>query len=201
MSRLADELVDGIGAGNDAKRYLLTALQHMADASPGYPSGHTGGPSGPDSDVHLTQPERFEMLRDDAIADYQRLVTRVRDGREAMVDVWGIVTKWGVVRDAADLEVADPEDEMWCRSCLRIRHFAPRRQSGGVNCDWCATTLRTLNETRASKAKRALTELPLQAVRAHAEGRRVYQRDLERWAGITDIRSDRASKRKRKVNP
>lgn len=205
MSALDEKLADAAGLIGDTQKCLNAAVRRMADATPGYPSGRTGVPHGPDADVHLTQPERFtDTLRDEAVKDYEALVKAVSRLHTASRDVYGYATKWGVTKDTRNVEgqlrVADPEDDMWCKSCLRIRHFAPRRAQGGVNCDWCAATLRDLNQTRAGQGRKALEELPRQALQAHAEGRRVYQKDLERWAGIGDIRSERNARRKRKVS-
>lgn len=199
LTTLAERLEEANGRIADAVKFLTKALQRMGDASPGYPSGHTAASSGPDADVHLTQPERFtSTLKDEALKDYAKLIRAVRLHEQTACDIYGITSKWGVTKDPKDLNVADPEDDMWCQSCLRIRHLSPRRAQGGVNCDWCATTLRALNQTRADKGLKAMDGLPTQALRAHAEGRRVYQKDLERWAAIGDIRSERQSNRKRK---
>jgi hypothetical protein len=182
---------------------LPDAVRRLSDASPGYPGGHEPGGGRrdeEDGDVYLTQPERFgDTMRDRAITDAETLRKALRSLAAAADDIWGVATRWGVRRDARDLEVADPTDEMWCRSCLTIGHMSPRRIQGGDSCGWCYTTLRTLNAARAAAGRKPMDELPRQAIQAHARGDRVYMKDLERWAGVADIRLDRADSRKTRV--
>jgi hypothetical protein len=164
---------------SDVAKYADAALRRLAEAQPGYPSGHDGTGSG------STQPERYEAtLGDDAVRDLRKLREAQKQALHAGRDLWGVVTKWGVARDARSLAVADPEDEMWCRSCLTIRHFSTRRASGGVNCDWCATTLREINQARTSQGRRPLTEIPRPLLTLHAQGKRINMRVLEAAAGV-----------------
>ena len=171
----------------DIAKLHPAAIRRLQDASPGFPSGHDGTGSG------STQPERYEAtLGDDAVRDLAKLRKAQRMAQQAGADLWGVVTKWGVARDARSLEQADPVDELWCRSCLTIGRCEPRRKEGGVLCRWCDDTLRVLNRGRAAVGKRQLTELPRRALHQHAEGKRVTQRDLLRWAGIDErkVRGD-----------
>lgn len=171
----------------DIAKLADSALRRLNDAQPGFPSGHDGTGAG------NTQPERYETtLGDDAVRDLAKLRRALRQAEHAGRDLWGVVTKWGPSRDARSLEVADPEDELWCRSCLTIGRCEPRRKEGGVLCRWCDDTLRVLNRGRATLGKRALTEIPRRALHVHAEGKRVTQRDLLRWAGIDErkVRGD-----------
>lgn len=192
MSARADEERTKLCA--DIERFKPAALRRLAEAQPGYPSGHDGTGSG------STQPERYEAtLGDDAVRDLERLRKAEKTAMSALRDEWGVVTKWGVARDARSLEIADPTDEMWCRSCLTIGHFSTRRASGGVNCDWCASTLRDINTARSEMGRRPLTELPREALQAHASGRRVTTRDVERWTGLKNLRRDRNERRKKPV--
>jgi hypothetical protein len=178
VTQQTDELAKLYG---DVAKYADAALRRLSEAQPGYPSGHDGTGSG------STQPERYEAtLGDDAVRDLRKLREAQKQALHAGRDLWGVVTKWGVARDARSLAVADPEDEMWCRSCLTIGKCEPRRKEGGVLCRWCDDTLRVLNRGRAAVGKRALTELPRRALHVHAEGKRVTQRDLLRWAGIDE---------------
>jgi hypothetical protein len=92
-------------------------------------------------------------------------------------------------------------DDIWCVSCTRVKHLAPRRAAGGDRCDWCYTTLRVLNKARSSKGLAELKDLPARAIRHHAEGKRVTEDDLHRWASLeetgTQRRDGRKGKRKR----
>lgn len=174
------ELLDRACADLDATRRLLSAaVARLDDAEPGYPGGGTGGATGDDSG-----PLRSTVvLRDDALRDRALLEQRLRklelDARVTL----RVVQKWGI-RSVGESD-REP-DEMWCRSCLRAGRCEPRRTSNGKthgpNCRWCEDTLRAVNVVRNERKQAPMAELPLVAVRWHAEGRRVTARDIEAWA-------------------
>lgn len=174
------ELLDRAAADLDATRRLLSAaVGRMDDASPGYPGGGHGGGGGDDSG-----PTRGQVvLGDAALKDRHALTTRLAAIELESRAVLRIAQKWGI-RSVGDSN-REP-DEMWCRSCLRAGHMAPRRTSNGTthgpNCRWCDDTLRAVNVVRGERRQPPLAELPITAVRWHAEGRRTTARMIEAWA-------------------
>lgn len=177
--RLTD-LLDRAAADLDATRRLLAAaVGRMDDAAPGYPGGGSGVGSGDDSG-----PTRGQVvLGDSALMDRQMLERRLHRLEMESLAVLRIAQKWGI-RSVGE-STREP-DEMWCRSCLRAGHMAPRRTSNGTthgsNCRWCDDTLRAVNVVRAERRQPPLAELPVTAVRWHAEGRRTTARVIEAWA-------------------
>lgn len=184
--RLA-ELLDRATADLEATRRLLShAVARLDDSEPGYPGGGTGGATGDDSG-----PLRSTViLRDDALRDRALLEQRLRKLDQDARMLLRLTQKWGM-RSIGETD-REP-DELWCRSCLRAGHMAPRRTSPGKthgeNCRWCDDTLRAVNVVRAERKQPGLAELPLVAVRWHSEGRRVTARDIEAWA--TNVKNRR----------
>ncbi len=176
----------------DIDKLTPAALRRLGEAQPGFPSGHDGTGAG------STQPERYEAtLGDDAVRDLEKFKKAQKQVWKLGYDMYGVATKWGVRKDARAFEVADPDDEMWCRSCMRDGYAQVRRPQGGVNCDWCATTLREINRARLDAGRKPLSEIPIEAVRAKRTGRRITTRDLERWTGLKGIIRESAGRRAR----
>lgn len=184
-ARLA-ELLDRACADLEATRRLLSAaVARIDDAEPGYPGGGHGGGSG-DSDGPLRS---TVVLGDDALRDRALLEARLRKLELDSRMVLRVVQKWGI-RSVGESD-REP-DELWCRSCLRAGRCEPRRTSRGTthgaNCRWCDDTLRAVNVVRNERKQAPLAELPIVAVRWHAEGRRVTARDIEAWASNVKAR-------------
>ena len=173
LEQTLDRAIDDLTA---AKRLLRAAVGRMDDAEPGYPTGGHGGGSGDDSGpLRSAVVMRDHALRDRAAleADLARIALLARN-------TLGVTQRWGI-RRVGDTD-REPS-EMWCRSCIRAGHMAPRREGNhGPNCRWCGDTLRAVNVVRAERHLAALAELPLVAVRHHSEGRRTTARDIEGWA-------------------
>lgn len=177
--RLEAQLDRAIDDLNAARRLLRAAVGRLDDAQPGYPSRGSGGGSGdPDGPLRSTV-----VLGDPARRDRQRLEQLLADTEQRARGLLGLTQVWGIRR------VGDSDrepDSLWCRSCLRAGHTAPRRTTGnathGPNCRWCDDTLRAVNVVRREAARPPMAELPLAAVRWHAEGRRTTARQVEAWA-------------------
>lgn len=175
-SRLEERLDRAIEDLQAARRLLRAAVGRMDDAEPGYPGGGDGGGSGDDSG-----PLRSTVvLRDDALRDRAKLDADLARIEQQARNVLGLTQRWGIRR----VGESDREpDDLWCRSCLRAGHMAPRREGNhGPNCRWCQDTLRAVNVVRTEWAKPAWPELPIVAVRHHATGKRTTARDIEGWA-------------------
>lgn len=170
------ELLDRAAADLDATRRLLAAaVGRMDDASPGYPAGGHGNGSGDDSG-----PTRGQVvLGDAALKDRHALTARLAAIEMESRAVLRIAQKWGI-RSVGE-STREP-DEMWCRSCLRAGHMAPRREGHGATCRWCGDALRVINAMRNERRQPPLSELPIEAIRWHAEGRKVTDKLVEQWS-------------------
>lgn len=183
-------------------KHLPAAYRRMHEAQPGYPTGGTGG-----SGERATQPERTSIAgrdgncvpitSDPSLASLAKMDRSLSTAYRQMLDASGLAEEWATTR-VGSKKIADPTTDLWCKSCLRIQHCEPRRRSGETDCDWCYSTLRVLNEGRIALNLPALDELPVTAVRTHAEGRRVYQTDLMKWAGMGQVQRSHARKSRRK---
>jgi hypothetical protein len=176
-ARLEDELRRAQHDLESVLRLLKAAVRRMDDAEPGYPGGSHGGGTGDDSG-----PLRSAVvMADDAIRDRAELAKLAQRTALDARNLLGICHRWGIARHG-DGTTREP-DEMWCRSCLRAGHMTPKRQANhGPNCRWCGDALRTVNGLRAERRQPALTELPIEAVRWHAEGRKITDKVLDQWA-------------------
>ena len=177
--RLEQQLDRTLADLNAARRLLKAAVARLDDAEPGYPGGGTSGGSGDDNGPLRQQ----VILRDAALRDRARLEHLTGQAEQHARNLLGIVQTWGIRRVG---ETDREPDELWCRSCLRAGHMAPRRTTNGSThgerCRWCDDTLRAVNVVRREWAKPPMAELPLVAVRWHAEGRRTSAKDIEAWA-------------------
>ena len=177
--RLEQQLDRALSDLNAARRLLRAAVARLDDAEPGYPGGASGGGSGDDSGPIRQQ----VILRDEALRDRARLELLTTQAEQHARALLGLTQTWGI-RRVGDTD-REP-DELWCRSCLRAGHMAPRRTTNGTthgpNCRWCDDTLRAVNVVRREWSKAPMAELPLVAVRWHAEGRRTTAKDIEAWA-------------------
>lgn len=129
-----------------------------------------------------THPERHALSgADEAARDAAALAKALNGAAVRMLTARRIAEKWGVTKIGAKV-TTNPRDDLWCTSCLRARHFTPRRTEGGTVCRWCADTLRGLNAVRAELGLTATDTIPIAAVEKHAAGRTVTANDLTGWA-------------------
>lgn len=174
-TRLAELLRRTIEDLQTIERLLPDTMRRLDDAEPGYPGGGHGTATD-DSPLRSTVIIRDTALKD--AADLRKLLGRATtDAR----NILAICQRWGITRHGNN-EAREP-DEMWCKSCIRAGHMNPKREGNhGPNCRWCNDALRAVNTLRAERRLPSFTELPVAAVRWHAEGRKITDKVLDQWA-------------------
>lgn len=175
-SRLEQQLDRALADLTAARRLLRAAVGRMDDACPGYPGGARGGGSGAQSasDGPLAS---AVVLADDALRDAATVERRLDELTSSSRNLLGLTQKWGITRHGS-AEGVD-ERSLLCDSC----GYNDRPEDRRV-CQWCARTLKAINEIRGGLGRTPLARLPQPALDHVRNGRmrRVTPTDLDRWA-------------------
>lgn len=154
---------------------------------------HWADEHGPTQSTH---PERLALAGvDEATRDTTTLIAALHRASASMLAVRRIADKWGQTR-IGERTTTTPADDLWCTSCLRANHFAPRRANGSTRCEWCDKTLRAVNKIRTANKLDALTAVPEAAVTKHAAARTVTAADIEAWARTNTPAAPRRGQRR-----
>ena len=152
------------------------AVMRLDAEQPGWPSGLSGSGS------PVAGPDRWRTS-DPAFVGLQALLDAHSKTVEAVLELDRTVARWALRQKPGQRDRNPHELEGYCSSCLRVGSMNPRRSQGGDTCRWCQDTLRAVNHHRRTLTLGAdLVELPVGAVRHHAEGRRTTDHHIDVWA-------------------